>query len=53
MKCEKIFEIIDSMNDEYIDFLSEVCKIESPTEYKEGVDRVGKYFIEKATRFML
>lgn len=50
MKCEKIFEIIDSMNDEYLDFLSEVCKIESPTEYKEGVDRVGKYFIEKAEK---
>ena len=48
MKCKKLFEIIESLNDEYIQFLKEVCTIESPTDYKEGVDRVGKYFIEKA-----
>ena len=48
MKCEKLFETIDGLNDEYIQFLKDVCNIESPTEYKEGVDNVGRYFIEKA-----
>jgi len=48
MKCEKLFETIDSLNDEYIKVLTDVCNIESPTDYKEGVDRVGKYFSEKA-----
>lgn len=49
MKCEKLFHTIESLNDEYIKFLTEICTIESPTDYKEGVDRVGKYFAEKAT----
>lgn len=48
MKCKKLFETIEELNNEYIEFLTDVCKIESPTEYKEGVDRVGKYFIDKA-----
>lgn len=50
MKCENLFETIDSLKDEYINFLTDICNIESPTEYKEGVDSVGKYFIEKATQ---
>lgn len=48
IKCEKLFGIIDSLNEEYMQFLTDVCSIESPTEYKEGVDRVGGYFIKKA-----
>lgn len=48
MKCTKLFEIIDSINEEYIQFLADICSIESPTDYKEGVDRVGKYFANKA-----
>lgn len=48
MKCEKLFQTIDSLNEEYMQFLVDVCTIESPTEYKEGVDRVGEYFIAKA-----
>lgn len=48
MKCEKLFKTIDSLNDEYIKFLVDICTIESPTEYKEGVDRVGEYFVNKA-----
>jgi len=49
VKCEKLFDVIDSLNDEYLEFLTEICTIESPTEYKEGVDRVGQYFVGKAT----
>lgn len=47
-KCEDLFARIDELEKEYINFWIDVCKIESPTEYKEGVDRVGRYFMEKA-----
>lgn len=46
--CKKLFERSGELEKEYIQFLIDVCKIESPTKYKEGVDRVGEYFIEKA-----
>lgn len=48
MNCEKLFEIIESLNDEYIKFLTDICTIESPTDHKEGVDSVGRYFADKA-----
>ncbi len=48
MECGKIFEIIDKLNDEYVNFWVEVSNIESPTEYKEGVDAAGLYFADKA-----
>lgn len=48
MKCRKLFEIIDSLQAEYIQFLTDICTIESPTENKAGVDRVGQYFEGKA-----
>ncbi len=47
-KCGNLFARIDALENEYIHFWIDVCKIESPTEFKEGVDRVGRYFIEKA-----
>ena len=49
MKCQKLFETIDSLQTEYIQFLTDICIIESPTENKEAVDRVGRYFEKKAT----
>ena len=45
---EKLFEQIDALNDEYLQVWEDVCNIESPTDYKEGVDAVGKYFIDRA-----
>lgn len=48
VKCDKLFEIIDSLNEEYLKFMIDVCNIESPTDYKDGVDNVGKYFSLKA-----
>lgn len=50
MKCEKLFQIIESLNDEYIKFLTDICTIESPTDYKEGVDKVGEYISYKANQ---
>ncbi len=48
---KNIFEIIDSLYEEYIDVWEDVCNIESPTDYKKGVDAVGDYFAEKAKKF--
>ncbi len=48
MKCEKLFETIEVLNEEYIQFLIDICNIESPTEYKEGVDKVGQYISKRA-----
>ncbi len=48
MKCEKLFEKIDEMYEYYLNVWEDVCNIESPTDFKEGVDKVGNYFIEKA-----
>ncbi len=39
---------IESLYDEYVKILEDVCNIESPTDYKVGVDAVGDYFAEKA-----
>lgn len=50
MKCESLFKIIDDLKEKYIDILEDVCSIESPTDFKEGVDRVGRYFIEYAKK---
>ncbi|MBQ7822042.1 MAG: M20/M25/M40 family metallo-hydrolase, partial [Clostridia bacterium] len=46
--CDRIFERIDELNDEFVGFWEKVCNIESPTVYKEGVDRVSKCFIDVA-----
>ena len=48
MNCEKLFSIIDEMNDTYCDLWENVCNIESPTNYKKGVDEVGNVFISMA-----
>lgn len=48
MSCDKLFDTINSLEEKYLQFLVDVCDIESPTEHKEGVDKVGKYFIKKA-----
>ena len=48
MNSKIIFEKIDKLQDEYINFWIDICNIESPTEAKTCVDRVGNYIIEKA-----
>lgn len=45
MKCEELFNNIDLLTQKYVKILEDVCNIESPTEYKEGVDKVGNYFV--------
>ncbi len=48
MKCKKLFETINKLNDLYINVLEDVCNIESPTDFKKGVDDVGTYFLDMA-----
>ncbi len=48
MNCEKLFNTIDELNEKYLNIWEDVCNIESPTDYKEGVDECGRYFIKIA-----
>lgn len=50
LSFESIFNSIDSLKDKFVQIWKEVVQIDSPTEYKQGVDEVGKYFIDKAAR---
>lgn len=43
-----VFKKIDELNSAYIKVWEDVCNIESPTNYKEGVDKVGNYFANLA-----
>ncbi len=43
-----IFKKIDELTEKYIKVWEDVCNIESPTCFKEGVDRVGAYFAKMA-----
>lgn len=43
---KKVFDRIDILTDEYIKILEDVVNIESPSECKERVDEVGRYFID-------
>lgn len=45
---KQIFKRMEELEQEYIQFWIDICEIESPTDYKEGVDRVGAYVCEKA-----
>lgn len=48
MDCKKIFEAVDSLEKEYINVWVDVASIESPTDFKEGVDKVGAYIMDIA-----
>ena len=47
---QKVFNKIDDLFEEYLFVWEEVCNIESPTNYKKGVDEVGEYFKKKAEK---
>ncbi len=40
---KKVFEKIDELSDKYLNMLVDVCNIESKSDDKEGVDKVGDY----------
>lgn len=47
-----LFKKIDELFSSFVDIWKDVVLIDSPTSYKEGVDKVGKYFIDKAAKNM-
>lgn len=47
---EQLFEVIRSLEDEFIGIWADVGNIESPTAYKKGVDAVGEYFADYAKK---
>ncbi len=51
VSSERLFKRIDDMEPEYVKMLEEFCLIESPTDYKEGVDAASNYIIKKAEAF--
>ncbi len=44
----RLFAEIDRLEEQFKKVWIDVANIESPTEYKEGVDRVGEYFLSFA-----
>ena len=47
---EALFEEIEKEHAKYRKFWEDVCNIESPTDFKEGVDKVGSYFADLAKK---
>ena len=43
---EKVYTKIDELKDEFLTIWQDIVKIDSPSDYKEGVDKVGQYFID-------
>ena len=43
MNVSEVFEQIDKLKDKYINMLVDICNIESKSDDKDGVDRVGNY----------
>lgn len=50
MSCKEVFKIINELYPEYVRVWEDVCNIESPTNYKEGVDKVCRYFTDMAVK---
>ena len=50
LNYKNIFNKIDELKDEFVSIWKKVVEIESPTAYKEGVDEVGKFFIDYAAK---
>ncbi len=45
MDCSRVFSVIDRLNSSYVDVWEDICNIESPSAYKEGVDAVSDYLV--------
>ena len=45
---EVLFDELDKLEQKYIDVWENFCNIESPSNFKEGVDKAGKYIAEIA-----
>ena len=49
MNHQELFDLVEETSKEYLSVWEDVCNIESPTDYKVGVDKVGNYFADLAT----
>ena len=47
---QKVFEKIDELFPSYVKVWEDICNIESPTNYKKGVDAVCDYFVKMAEK---
>lgn len=45
---EKLFREIDALYDKFLQMWIDVCEIESPSDCKDGIDKVGKYITDFA-----
>ena len=50
LNYQEIFNLVEKTGKEYISVWEDVCNIESPTNYKQGVDKVGNYFADLAKK---
>ena len=50
MDHQKVFAAVEQLEAKYIKMWEEICLIESPTNYKEGVDAVGKFCTDFAQK---
>ena len=48
MDKQQLFSMVDELEADAIKAWVDVCNIESPTSFKEGVDACSKFFIQKA-----
>ena len=46
----ELYTLIDNLTQEYYQIWEDICNIESPSAYKEGVDAVGRYCIAIAEK---
>lgn len=47
---ERLFDTVDRLNSEFVSFWLKLANIESPTDYKQGIDAVGRLFSEFAKK---
>lgn len=50
MQCENLLAQIDALNEEYLQIWEDLANIESPTSFKEGVDKACAYVIAWAKK---
>ncbi len=48
MKFDKLYSMLDTLEEKYIAVWQDICNIESPTDFKAGVDAVSNYIINIA-----
>lgn len=50
MVCKEVFKKIDETSENYYKIWQDCCNIESPSDFKSGVDAVGDYFVSLAKK---